>query len=183
MAGVVSWEIVTARLLQEFDEKVWTLQSKKGFALAATTTTGTDLRKKHKFVERRRCFSYNDVGHISMHCPKKKKQTGRHAPRRVNWKNAEDGSARPAVLLMAKQWSGESSSAVKNEIDNETEGVENSELEDTVLSRVMNGAIRRIPQYDKFILDSGASDHMVWSKEFLSEVNSIPKRSIVCREW
>ena len=81
----VGWDTVTARLLQEYDEKLWASETPKpskikqdpaAALIANGRGSGNGKSKKrsnfrHK-LENRRCYNCNEMGHIARYCPKRK---------------------------------------------------------------------------------------------------------------
>ena len=72
----VTWEVATARLLQEYSEKLLVSDGKNTFKRGSDTAVALSAHPKHgsrrlPFKERRRFFKCNEVGHISRDCRKK----------------------------------------------------------------------------------------------------------------
>ena len=137
-----SWETVTAKLLQESEEKQWASSSSRGSlkqttesVVALTAASGrklTQFRKQR--TERRRCFSCNKVGHLARNCSSSQKSTRRDSDEK------QTSFANHAVMMMAGTFHGT--------------GVE-------------------------FVIDSGASDHMVRRAEWLTKRKNIRPRAIL----
>lgn len=137
-----SWETVTAKLLQEFEEKQWASTSPKGLvkqttesAVALTASNGRSSAQTRKpKTERRRCFSCNKVDHLARNCSSSQKSTSRYSDEK------HTSFANHAIMMMAGTFKGT--------------GVE-------------------------FVIDSGASDHMVRKAEWLKRRKNIRPRPIL----
>ena len=84
----VSWETATARLLQEYEEKVWAsdgnskrnIYTAGGRAAALSSQVYSPAarysgKKKPDYKhERRRCFEWNEIGHIARNCSHRRKE-------------------------------------------------------------------------------------------------------------
>lgn len=151
----LSWESVTARLLQEYEEQQWNhnspsvaSNSKAGervLVAARTKHRGSGYQKRH-MQETRVCYNCNERGHLSRNCTQRVKE-GRRENRLLTWKGDHRGSAqlsRSTLLLTASI--GKRSSSKDPEL---------------------------------FIMDSGASDHMVHDSSLLLNPRKAATRRIV----
>lgn len=170
----VSWETATARLLQEYDEIISrsgssTKSSSEGQALTAKTQDGSNRKQFKKWKkngpEKRRCFRCRQVGHLAKNCTQKKyKQEHREQlENTVDHEELGRGMANHAQLLVAKR------EACPEVLPNRS------------FPEVTSLVARAPPTLPvtEFLLDSGASDHMVMSKNVFKDMEAIPPRPIV----
>lgn len=159
----LSWETVTARLLQAYDDSLF--QSGKSKKPTGDDHTALVVRKNwqrkgtgNKFVERRKCYQCHQKGHLARDCPTRDDGSNvNHAHRDNRIRN----SAHKAVLLVAQ--------ANRKPIPVRSGSA-------FVRNRVMQ---RPQNTYADILLDSGASDHMVRNLSWLRDTVDISPRDIV----
>lgn len=201
----LSWETVTARLLQAFGENVWQTGNgmrrshpdgpSGGPAQALTVIGHTKRRFQRKrntsSPEKRRCYECRQIGHHARNCP----QQGGTQKKTVNFREHQSGdggsSAAPARLLFARV---ELDTLDVGKIDEEyfEEGNEQEDhdmMEDMLdliepegnegisIFAVLQDSISS--RKDSLLLDSGASDHKVPHLDWLCQVRKTAPRRII----
>ena len=111
----VSWDTVTVRLLQEYEEHIslagnipGSSSSGQGQALNAKTASGKSrkfVKSKGSRTERRRCYRCRRIGHLAKDCKMKKynHEQPQHSDNADEGKEFNDGSAQNAQLLVARE--------------------------------------------------------------------------------
>lgn len=176
-----------------------------GHALAASGSRNKFGRSKYRHksgLEKRRFFGCNKVGHLMHNRPFKDKKKQKHVPSADNNSTDGDGgNARRAQLLIAQQVAVNHPAEVNSrqdvkrtchsclsdghDYDNAPVYAEDLEYQmysshydfDSDYGAVMKTLKGR--RSDTFLLDSGASDHMVWTKEWPHEWKEIELRAIM----
>lgn len=215
----LDWETVTSTLLQEYEDQLQISGSLKapkaadaGRALAADGRRrknfgGRNNRGKGKgsWVEKRRCFGCNKMGHIKKNCPFKDVRPQRNLPYADAAEQEQDAEdANQARLLMAQdddfgpavpsKASGDTccpcsmfehgkhncrsrpaGTTISQKVENLDHGFRQDG--DDMSAAVGGRAINR--NSDKFLVDSGASDHMVWNRNWLQDARAIEPRAIM----
>lgn len=164
----LDWETTTSTLLQESEDQMIRSEKpvKRNDSGRALTTGGErqkswrkQRRKQSTRFEKRRCFRCRKIGHIVKDCPYDDEEA------QPSGSSAKSDSANQAQLLMAKhEHSVENGSPVivkGDEMHHNTAETSGSDKEDNM-----------------FIFDSGASDHMVWSNDYLRDIVDIEPRPI-----
>ena len=143
----LNWEAVTARLLQEYEERsalsIKSSGSPQDHALTVQSTRGK-FERTYGPPESRTCYRCNQPGNLARQCPQKHttQYRGRHTFRGDhNQKHNANGRAKHAKVL-----------------------------------RAMSQEHREEKQ--TFIVDSGASDHMVNKLKILTNVRDINAKTI-----
>ena len=174
----VSWNTPTARLLQEFHEKSMSATTVGDRNGGSSMALDTRQRKKlytaifenktkgKKKIEMRRCFECQEVGHIARNCPKRKN----------GWQSdgngTTDASANHASMLMAIEEHGLGPCMCHHQghdrylcpprrFDQIDKEIRASDKTVSVLFKDSTMLSTRIAPDHKFLLDSGASGHMV----------------------
>lgn len=146
----LTWEHVTARLLQEYDEQMW--NAKQGGSISTETkalTAGTRRFNPRQFdarprKETRACFSCGKIGHLSKACRGK----------RMAWRDH-----------MSHHWS------------NQSQRERNTGHANTAKS--LMARTETSPTEENFIADSGASEHMAMNRIALRNLRDIPEKVVV----
>ena len=145
----LTWEHVTARLLQEYEEQQWNSKQASSSTDTHALTAGAARFRHHQSDRRtgretRSCFSCGRVGHLSRDCRKKAEPW---KPRAVSIRTSQrvnerrQGQANVAKLLIAKTG-----------------------------RTAVDGSL---------ILDSGASEHMVKSRAVMQNIRPIQEKAII----
>lgn len=204
----VSWESATARLLQEYEEKVWAsskpsrslpkLSDGSATALTANIKVSPFGRRFTRHVgrkgksgpENRKCFECSEVGHIAKNCPHRQRQKGSNVMH--NWEY--NGTANHATMLMAIEKDSKDivDKSCQHLCSNDSHDLGESYLVLSVALEDTQGTLVSIIETEELLtefdgnskhsgllLDSGASDHMAQNKKWLSSARIIPPREIV----
>ena len=139
------WENVTARLLQEFDEKQWNneLNTRSGSQITNHALVVSRPYAKKRFVEKRQRYKCGEKGHLMKKCPRKSGRFGKRNARGYldNPRDESRANVGRATLLFAtsENWN----------------------------------------QKNVFLMDSGASDHMINDISAMDNISNIRPRSII----
>lgn len=150
----LSWEMATARLLQEYEEKAWSAQQcGLGGVPKASALFGQSVRARNgpqrggraaQRFETRLCYICNKVGHIARDHHKQKLPGGLSENRQAHSEGANaHGTAYPATMLMAMR---------------------------ATASAQMHGKL--------LLMDSGASENMVGHVDWLHNIEPISPHPI-----
>ena len=163
----LSWETVTARLLQDYEDIMWQSGNRRSpagaqmnvpaQALAATTVSKRRFfgKRNGPNVEKRRCYECRQMGHLAKSCPR----NSNRSRKTVQFSESGDNNvsrASPARLLLANVHDIGSDDDIEMYDD-----MKNSckAGEDDMESICVYSHAAEIPSGECLLLDSGASDH------------------------
>ena len=161
----LNWEDVTARLLQEYEEKQFSHQSDSGMAspktshaLTTVTTAGRGRSKPHyKAFGKRTCHCCGEVGHFIRNCPQRKKNWSQFRLDDGDEQNSASAHVSHGAVLTTRS---------ARELRNDENHKENCNAEVDIVT----------------LLDSGASEHVMNSQQYMRNLVRIKPRKIVLRD-
>ena len=185
--SVISWNMTTARLLQEYSEI--SLSTVQPMSSGAESSMALNVRHGKKYpyskadhpkqwkkrVEKRRCFNCKEIGHIARNCQKKK-----GGPSAGN--DSLDGSANYVTMLLAKINGNQTSLCKESCHCPASHGIENcvTRIQTSKAPVFVSSMIVTSNTHDeRLVLGSGASGHMVRSLDWFVQTRNIEPKSIV----
>lgn len=198
----LDWETATAMLLQEYDEQLLrsggpsrTQRDEDHTRALYVNRWNGGGRKRHPHhwkknfrsakSERRRCYECGKVGHLARDCHIKNGKSG-NVPF-AGESERESGRAEQAQLLLTQR---EHTCHIDNDTESKSNdqgmyhfignGIANQEnVFATAPSALTSMDALERDSRDVFLLDSGASDHMVLCKDWLEDLQKIEPRGII----
>ena len=180
------WETATAVLLQEYNDQLLIDRgasktpkvAEEASALTASGSGCFQTQWKNKPCPRqetRRCFACGKVGHIARNCLTKdgKKRKLSFADAVGRQRDADMSMAQNAQLLMAH---GDDTTEDDKWEDSPEDSVEDLH-QVAIAQKAVSGSKKK--SSNVFLLDSGISDHMVWSRDWLENVEEIEPRAVI----
>ena len=168
----LDWETATAVLLQEYNDQLLrdggasktpkVAEEAKALTVSGIGCGQTHWKKKPRpRQETHRCFACRIVGHIARNCLAKDGRTRKlsFADAVGRQRDADMSMAQKAQLLMAH---GDDTIEYDKGEDSPEDSVGNLHQVATA-QKAMNGSKKK--SSNVFLLDSGAWDHMVWSRD------------------